>query len=76
VAQIYFGERCRPDAGNAEACELVWGAAHCLPTLHNLAAKRLDIVIAADSCYDDQVSLGGTPRSCWMQHLEQHLTSS
>jgi hypothetical protein len=46
----------RPDAGVAEACELAWGAAQSSAAVTALAAKRLDLVIAADACYDDQVA--------------------
>jgi hypothetical protein len=44
----------RPDGGNAEASELTWGALHSSAAADALAAKRLDLVIAADACYDDQ----------------------
>lgn len=45
----------RPDAGNAEAVELVWNAVQSSATIAALAARHLDLLIAADACYDDQV---------------------
>jgi hypothetical protein len=63
VAQVYLNEERYPkvcfyrtDAGNAEAAELVWGATRSSAAVAALSAKRLDLVIAADACYDDQVA--------------------
>lgn len=44
----------RLGTGYAEACELTWGSQHSNTLVAGLAAKKLDYVIAADACYDDQ----------------------
>ena len=73
-AKEYVHTHRRPDAGNAEASELTWGAMHSSAAADALAAKRLDLVVAADACYDDQVACSccalvqNCPRlACWTQ---------
>lgn len=34
----------------------MWGAKHSAAAVDALAEKQLDLVIAADACYDDQVA--------------------
>lgn len=65
----------RAEAGNAEALELEWGTTGSQAITEGLRERRLDFVVAADCCYDDQapVSLQWWTKSCHALSLSMLL---
>lgn len=67
---IFSAHVRRAEAGNAEALKLEWGTAGSQAITEGLRECRLDFVVAADCCYDDQapISLQWCTRSMSCTH--------